>query len=45
MRFSSVGKFKGGVLKISEHDISKVKSKAGSANNNKKRFGKKTIIS
>lgn len=27
MRFSSVGKFQGGMLKLSQHDISKVKQK------------------
>jgi hypothetical protein len=40
MRFSSVGKFKGGVLKLSDKDISKVKSKPGSSHN-KKRLGNK----
>ncbi|CAF1381946.1 unnamed protein product [Adineta steineri] len=39
MRFSSVGRFKGGVLKLTDKDISKVK-KSGSSHN-KKRLGKK----
>ncbi|CAF5032100.1 unnamed protein product, partial [Rotaria magnacalcarata] len=40
MRFSSVGKFTGGVLKLSDRDISRVKSKSGSSQN-RKRSGNK----
>jgi hypothetical protein len=40
MRFSSIGKFQGGVLKLTEKDISKVKSKA-KPSQNRKRLGKK----
>ncbi|CAF4145053.1 unnamed protein product [Rotaria sordida] len=40
MRFSSVGKFQGGVLKLTDKDISKVKNKSGSSHN-RKRLGRK----
>ncbi|CAF4686405.1 unnamed protein product, partial [Rotaria sp. Silwood2] len=40
MRFSSVGKFQGGVLKLTDRDISKVKNKAESSHN-RKRLGRK----
>jgi len=36
MRFSSVGKFQGGVLKLTERDISKVKNKSKSLHNKKR---------
>jgi hypothetical protein len=36
MRFSSVGKFQGGMLKLTNRDISKVKSKAKTSHNKKR---------
>lgn len=36
MRFSSVGKFKGGVLKLTDRDISKVKNKSKPPSNKRR---------